>query len=133
MHNKPHTEEAKLKISLSKKKAGVIPPNVFKKGYTPWNKGKPSPWVSERNRLNNPGKSNKEHHNWQGEFASYRSMHRWVVRHKGQPKTCTHCNKTGLTSHRIHWANIDHKYRRNLDDYIRLCVKCHHKYDSQLE
>ena len=31
----------------------------------------------------------------------------------------------------IHWANIDHKYRRNLDDWIGLCAKCHRRYDIE--
>lgn len=29
-----------------------------------------------------------------------------------------------------HWANIDHKYRRLLDDYISMCVSCHRQYDK---
>lgn len=133
MHNQKHTEETKQKISDTKKKQHIVPKTAFEKGCVPWNKGKPAPWLSERNRKNNPGKSGEEHHNWQGEFTSYRSMHRWVVAYKGQPTTCEHCKKENLTGHSIHWANIDHKYRRNLDDYIRLCSKCHGVYDKQLD
>jgi hypothetical protein len=133
MMNKKHTEETKLKISLTKKKQALVTAGAFKKGYTPWNKGKPAPWVSERNKSNNPTKIGEEHHNWQGEFTSYRSMHRWVVRQKGQPTTCEHCGKTNLTGHKIHWANINHKYKREVDDYIRLCVKCHKRFDSKLD
>lgn len=29
-------------------------------------------------------------------------------------------------------ANKDHKYRRNLKDWIRLCSSCHGEYDSKL-
>ena len=48
MHNKPHSEETKRKISLKMKgripwlkglKTGLIPRNAFQKGHTPWNKG----------------------------------------------------------------------------------------------
>lgn len=132
MHSQKHTEESKQKISETKRQQHIIPSTAFKKGYTPWNKGKPAPWVTENNKKNNPGKNGDKHHNWQGEFTSYRSMHRWVVRHKGQPDTCTHCKKVNLYGHQIHWANIDHLYKRNLDDYIRLCVRCHKKYDTEL-
>ena len=27
------------------------------------------------------------------------------------------------------WANKNHKYNRNVDDYIELCASCHKKYD----
>lgn len=37
------------------------------------------------------------------------------------------CGKNG---NRIHWANINHKYRRILKDYIALCAKCHGEYDK---
>jgi len=130
MGNKKHTDETKLKISITKKLQHIIPKTAFKKGYVPWNKGKKSPWVTKRNLESNPGIIGDKHHNWQGEFTSYRSMHRWVVRQKGQPTKCEHCKIDGLTGHKIHWANIDHKYKRNTDDYIRLCVKCHGKFDS---
>ena len=131
--NKKHTDETKRKISETKKKQHIVPKSVFKKGYIPWNKGLSAPWVSKRNKENNPGKSGDEHHNWQGDFTSYRSMHRWVVAHKGQPNTCEHCGKNNLSERQIHWANIDHKYRRCLEDYIRLCAKCHKTYDSKLD
>lgn len=102
----------------------------FQKGCIPWNKGKKCEWVSKRNRENNPGVSGTAHHNWQGDFTSYRSMHRWVVRQKGQPTKCVHCGKDGLSGHQIHWANIGHTYERNADAYIRLCVKCHKAFDK---
>ncbi len=63
--------------------------------------------------------------------ARYTAIHQWVVREKGRPTKCEHCGKDGLTRHKIQWANIDHKYRRFLSDYIRLCVKCHRKYDKE--
>jgi hypothetical protein len=126
-----HSEATKKKISETKKAQGIIPKTAFKKGYVPWNKDKPAPWVTKRNLQNNPGKSGSKHHNWQGEFTSYRSMHRWVVRQKGQPKKCEHCRRDGLTSKQIHWANIDHTYKRDIKDYIRLCAKCHNSYDKE--
>ena len=129
MHITLHTEETKRRISETKRKQKIVTPTSYKKGYTPWNKGKKCPWVSERNRKYTT--SGEKHHNWQGEFTTYRSMHRWVVRHKGQPTQCIHCKKDGLTRHQIHWANVSREYRRDVDDYIRLCAKCHKAFDKK--
>lgn len=71
----------------------------------------------------------KENHAWKGDKVGYWALHKWVVKEKGNPDTCEHCKKTGLHRNQIHWANIDHKYRRNLEDFIRLCQSCHRKYD----
>lgn len=89
------------------------------------------------------GKKNTEQHNqsireantgnkshlWKGDDVDYRSLHAWIVRWRGQPDTCEHCGDSGLAGHSIQWANIDGKYRRVLEDYIRLCAKCHWHYD----
>ncbi len=63
--------------------------------------------------------------------SRYISIHAWVVREKGKPTTCEQCGKEGLTGHKIQWANKDHKYARNIDDYMRLCGICHRKYDRE--
>ena len=67
--------------------------------------------------------------NWKGDNVSYRNLHKWVVKWRGQPDTCEDCGKKG-TSHQMHWANKSHQYLRQLSDWIRLCVKCHKKYDK---
>lgn len=63
--------------------------------------------------------------------VSYRTLHQWVVYWKGSPETCEGCGKSGLKAQQIQWANKDHKYRKVLEDYIRLCAQCHYNYDSQ--
>jgi len=68
---------------------------------------------------------------WQGDKVKYRLLHAWVVRNYGQPTTCEHCQKTGLTGHKIHWANISHSHKRERTDWIRLCAKCHGLFDKQ--
>jgi hypothetical protein len=77
------------------------------------------------------GKTQEKHPNWKGEFVSYSVLHIWVRKYKGTPTICTKCGKTELKGKQIHWANVDHKYRRVLDDYIRLCTKCHYEYDIE--
>lgn len=71
----------------------------------------------------------EKNHNWKGDKAGYWAIHKWVVKEKGNPDTCEHCKKSGLHRNQIHWANINHKYRRRLEDFIRLCQSCHRKYD----
>lgn len=71
----------------------------------------------------------KENFKWLGDGVGYQGIHSWVTHWKGKPNTCEKCGKTNLSERQIHWANIDHKYRRVLDDYIRLCAKCHGEYD----
>jgi hypothetical protein len=58
---------------------------------------------------------------------SYGAIHWWVRENKGKAQKCLWCG----SKHRIGWANVDHKYRRNLEDYIELCDKCHFKYDTE--
>lgn len=69
--------------------------------------------------------------NWKGDDVGYSGSHYWVSRWRGKPGTCERCGKTGLKGEQIHWANKDHKYRRVLSDYIRLCATCHPKYDKE--
>jgi len=73
----------------------------------------------------------ESHHNWKGDAAKYRTIHVWVTYNKGKPKVCSSCGKVGLKSKEIHWSNIDHKYKRNLDDYVALCASCHKRYDLE--
>jgi len=60
------------------------------------------------------------------EEAGYGAIHDWVRRWKGTPNICESC---GAKDRYMNWANIDHQYKRILDDYIRLCVPCHRKFD----
>lgn len=59
--------------------------------------------------------------------TAYNTLHCWVRRNKLKPFNCERCGK----KRRLHWANIDGKYQRNLDDFIALCVSCHSIHDSK--
>ena len=71
----------------------------------------------------------ENHPGWRGDKVSYGGLHAWIKRKKGKPTTCEHCGQTGLTGKKIHWASVDHNYKRDAEDYIRLCMSCHEKYD----
>ena len=72
----------------------------------------------------------EQHPKWKGDKVSYSALHHWVRRKLGIPKICWEC---GFESDRIrlfHWANISREYKRDLDDWARLCAKCHKAYDA---
>lgn len=130
--NKSHSQATKDKIGKASK------------GRVSWNKGKKSPKTSGKNHWNfgkktsnkvkikiSESMSNEGNHNWQGDKAKYNAIHMWVRRHKGKPQTCVDCNITSK-ERRLQWSNIDHKYLRNLDDYVGRCSSCHKIYDLKL-
>ena len=64
---------------------------------------------------------------WKGDKVGYRALHDWINKWKGKANRCEMC---GIKKRkRYQWANIDHKYKRVLDDYVSLCAKCHQEYD----
>ncbi len=77
----------------------------------------------------NPLISNEKHYKWLGDKVNYRDLHAWVSRKLGKPDTCEHCSISGLSGKHIHWANISGEYKRELNDWIRLCARCHKIYD----
>jgi len=63
----------------------------------------------------------------EGMKMTYGSVHRWVKRIAGKPSLCEHC---GATEGTFDWSNKTGQYLRNMDDWQRLCRKCHIKYDN---
>lgn len=99
------------------------PEGEFKKGQTAWNKGKKRTWDSPTEFKKGLIPHNK------GVYTALtvQSIHTWIKGIKGKPSKCEHCETTKAKMY--HWANKDHKYNKNPDDYMRLCVSCHLKYD----
>lgn len=73
------------------------------------------------------GENIGEKNNKWKEIPKYSSIHQWVARHKIKPLFCEGCGKQG-NSRQIEWSNIDHLYKRNLEDYQALCRTCHNKH-----
>ncbi len=69
------------------------------------------------------GNNNKK---WKGDNVGYSGLHYWVYRQLGKPIKCKHC---GTTNKKLQWANKSHQYKRNINDWLSLCVPCHKKYD----
>lgn len=99
--------------------------NRFKKGYTPWNKGIKYK-IKEDGRKNKPKEENSPY--WKGNNVGYSGIHMWVKSKLSSPNVCQMCGSNDENK-MYHWANISGEYKRNLKDWIRLCVPCHSKYD----
>ena len=68
-----------------------------------------------------------KNHMWKGDKVGYTSLHQWLYRKLGQPNKCEHCGK----NKKCDWANKSGKYKRIVSDWIRLCRKCHIKFDKK--
>jgi hypothetical protein len=73
--------------------------------------------------------SGADHKAWKGQEVGYRGMHYWVIRQKGKAQKCSKCGSTKS----VQWANVDHKYLRDIDDYVEMCSSCHKLYDLQMK
>ncbi len=114
----------------NKLRNGLKPVNAFPKGHKPWNKGLKGKYKLWPNGRKFPDLTGENHWNWKGDKVGYRGIHHWINKQNGKAIKCNFCGKTGI-KHDIQWANIDHKYRRNLADYISLCALCHRTHDDK--
>lgn len=134
-----------MKREIEKGKLGGWRPNSGRKpGFIGFWKDKKRPNLKSLHlkKFHKKGKENyfaihilkgENHPRWKGDKVGYSSLHSWVKRYLGTPETCEECGKTNLKGKYINWANISGKYKRELDDWKRLCKKCHHKFDNLSE
>lgn len=94
-----------------------VPYGGYSRGHIPWNKG--IKWKRMEGK-NSPV--------WKGNNIKYMTLHDWMRDKYGKPKKCEFCGKT---KGKIHYASIDHRYTRNIKDWLRLCPNCHNKYDRE--
>lgn len=113
MSGKKHTDESRKKMSINSAR--------FWKGKKFSNKHR------ENLSLNHGDFNDSNSPNWKGEDVGNAALHQWVAKHKGRPMRCEYCGRINLKNY--DWANIDHQYKRNLNDFIRLCRSCHRLYD----
>lgn len=104
-----------------------------------WNKGKK---LSKKHRENiskgnirvgnkPPAMNGEKNVNWKGDKVGYSALHKWVRRMLGTPKRCEKCGDRSLRHRQYHWANVSGKYIRIVADWMRLCAKCHKKFDKK--
>lgn len=106
-------------------------PTSFKKGQEPWCKGMKGIHLNPEHEWKKGDTVDNKNFNWKGDDVGYFGIHTWIARKLGNPSECSKCGKVS-SGHGMHWANKDHKYRRNIEDWIRLCAKCHREYDTKL-
>jgi transposase len=63
---------------------------------------------------------------WKGDDATYAAFHYRVEACRGKPHYCSACGT--MDKNRYEWANLTGKYS-DVNDYARMCVSCHRKYD----
>jgi hypothetical protein len=83
----------------------------------------------QKRALANSGEKNGM---WKGDKVGYFALHDWVERKLGKSNYCEYCGLIQIKGGKkqwFQWANISHEYKRNTNDWIRLCVKCHKAYD----
>ena len=66
--------------------------------------------------------------NWKGDAVGYSALHRRIESKRGKPKKCEFCKS--ITSKKYYWANKSGFYKKDLNDWIRLCASCHRIYDN---
>ena len=122
--NPEHSKRMQGRPSWNKGLTKEDHPSISKMGFQEGHKffkGGERGWIKK-------GDSEEKGLNWRGDDIGIGGVHKWVERHKGKAKEhkCADCGEQA-----IHWSNKKHDYKRNLDDYIARCNKCHRKYDKE--
>lgn len=73
------------------------------------------------------GKTGKKSPAWKGNRVGYRGIHKWVEKELGKPMFCSNCDNKNEKMY--HWANISKEYKRDINDWLRLCPYCHKRFD----
>ena len=66
---------------------------------------------------------------WAGDDPNYKTLHQWINRNKKKCGYCVLCKSRGYTG----FANISHTYKRNVNDFVELCINCHNMWDKKGE
>lgn len=67
---------------------------------------------------------------------THNNTHKYITAHFGKANHCENKNgnilnkSCGGVSKVFHWANKNHSFSRDINDYYQLCVSCHHYYDK---
>lgn len=117
----------------------------FQKGFKPWNTGltkkdervkkyaikislkQKGKHLSLRTEFKKGENQDKKNINWRGNNVGYYALHTWVIRKLGKASICHKCG----SDKKVQWANKSWEYKRDINDWIELCFKCHRIYDMQ--
>lgn len=82
--------------------------------------------TEETKRRMSVAKSGENNPAWKGHRAGYQAMHRWIRLERPYTRICGRCGKTDCHTE---YANVSGEYRRQVEDWIELCVSCHRQMD----
>jgi len=102
------SDETRKKISLARK--GKKMPEHLKKKLS-----------EERDSAGNP--------NWKGDKVGFKALHTWIKGHKLKPKFCEICK----VKPPFELANLSGEYKRDINDFIWVCRKCHMENDGRMD
>ena len=122
---KPFTEQHKKNIGLANK--GTKRPDLALRNKTKAQRGAVS--KAMKGRKVTWAKSGEEHPNWKGDDVGYAGLHKWIRKNKPKPELCENCKQR--IPKQIH--NIDGEYKRDISDYMWVCVSCHSKLDEKIK
>lgn len=102
----------------------------FKIGHIPWHKGLKGICLNTgRTHFKKGENLGQDHWNWKGDHVGYAGVHSWIEKILGKPFYCMNCDLIS-TSKKFQWHNLSGKYKRDINDWVRLCTKCHHKIEN---
>src|SRR5579859_2916898 len=82
---------------------------------------RPTKWVKKDSRI-----TGKNAYQWKEKDFTMTALHNWVKKQLGKPLKCDFC---GTIDGEFQWANKSQFYKRELSDWLRLCISCHKLYD----
>lgn len=77
-------------------------------------------------RFTSEGMKGENNPKWKGDGVGYFGLHSWIQRELGESEICIKCG----SNKKVQWANKSKEYKRDLKDWISLCVVCHRRYDG---
>lgn len=92
----------------------------FQPGQSSWSKGIRASDDERIKRFTEAGHKAS----WKGDEVGYGGIHRWIERKLGKNRLCSRCGKVEGW---FDWHNTSGSYKRDFNDWERLCKSCHVK------
>ncbi len=89
-------------------------------------------YEAKNSKLIKNNEDNKYHLGHLKTNVGYGALHDWVRYHKEKTGLCYICgsNESGYKDRDFDLANISGEYKRDIDDFVWLCQRCHRKFDK---
>ncbi len=120
MQGKKHSQDTKTKMSVVAKKRCIEKPHTI------------PDWTDRTHSLNTRLKYLEDRggniDRTKGNYRiGYVNVHKYIRKRYNFKNECLLCGVQG----KMQLANKSGEYKKELDDWLELCPKCHHKYDKE--